>query len=372
MSALRTAATRSTLGFFLGVLASSPAFGLAQRTFVASYGNDANPCSLALPCRAFSSAIAKVIDGGEVIALDSAAYGPVTISQSVSIIGSAGAYVGLSVIAPASTVGVTINGAGIKVVLQNIAINALGGTYGIRILQAAEVNVSGCAISNFTGAGIYATAANANLSLRDTLVRGSRGAAAPGIWLAADMRATLERARVVRNAGAGVRIEGGANVSMTGSVVAGNGGAGISVSAPAAVFSVIAVEDSLVADNAGDGIAAQAATVAGAVAEAAAARSSITRNGGHGVSVASTAPGSAVATLSDSLVSQQTLDGLWVSGAGALATASNNTFAGNGSSALHALAGGAIHTVKGADGLPNNSGEQTTPTIGNVVPASAF
>jgi len=370
MSTLRTAAIRSALGIFLGALASSPAFGLVQRTFVASYGNDANPCSLALPCRAFSFAIAKVVDGGEVIALDSAAYGPVTISQSVSIIGSAGAYVGLSVIAPTNTVGVTINGAGIKVVLQNIAINALGGTYGIRVLQAAEVNVSGCAISNFTGAGIYATAANANLSVRDTLIRGSRGAAAPGIWLAADMRAVLERARVVRNAGAGVRVEAGANASMTGSVVAGNGGAGISLSAPASVLSAITVEDSLVADNAGDGISAQ--TAAGAAAEVSVARSTITRNGGHGVSVTTTTPASAVATLSDNLISQQTLDGVWVSGTGALATANNNTFAGNGSSALHALAGGAIHTVKGADGLPNNSGEQTTPTIGNVVPTTPF
>jgi hypothetical protein len=39
---------------------------------------------------------------------------------------------------------------------------------------------------------------------------------------------------------------------------------------------------------------------------------------------------------------------------------------------MYALGGATIHTVKGADGLPNNAGEQTTPTIGNVVPSNPF
>src|SRR5512141_2377174 len=98
MSTLRYCAVRFSVVLLLGALFASPAFGLAQRTFVASYGNDANPCSRALPCRSFGAAILQVIVGGEVIALDSAAYGPVVITQSVSIIGPAGVYVGISVI----------------------------------------------------------------------------------------------------------------------------------------------------------------------------------------------------------------------------------------------------------------------------------
>ena len=372
MSTPRSRTVRLTLGLLLGALVAPPAFGLAQRTFVASYGNDANPCSLAFPCRSFNAAIAQVIAGGEVIALDSAAYGPVSISQSVSIIGPAGVYVGISVISPTNTVGVTINGSGINVVLQNIAINALGGTYGIQVQQAASVDVIGCAISNFVGAGIYSTAANLNLLVRDTLVRGSSGVAAPGVWLSSASRAVFERVHVVGNAGVGIRIEAAADATVKGSVVAGNGGAGISVNAAAGLVSALTVEDSLVADNTGDGISATSAAAAGAVAEVSAARNTITRNGGYGVSVTSTAPGAGTATLTDNLISQQTLDGVFVSGNGALATANSNTFAGNGTSALHAVAGGTIHSVKGADGLPNNAGEQATPTIGAVVPANAF
>ena len=98
----------------------------------------------------------------------------------------------------------TINGSGINVVLQNIAVNALGGTYGIQVLQAA--NVIGCAISNFVGRRPLFDGSQFE-ALRDTLVRGSSGVAAPGVWLSSKSRAVFERVHVVRNAGAGFRIE---------------------------------------------------------------------------------------------------------------------------------------------------------------------
>ena len=56
----------------LSILASTAATATAQRTFVASYGNDASPCSLTMPCRGFAAAVAQAIPGGEVIVLDSA------------------------------------------------------------------------------------------------------------------------------------------------------------------------------------------------------------------------------------------------------------------------------------------------------------
>ena len=52
------------------VLAMTDAEASAQRTFVASYGNDANVCSLTQPCRGFAAApgvagrgLAAVCDG---------------------------------------------------------------------------------------------------------------------------------------------------------------------------------------------------------------------------------------------------------------------------------------------------------------------
>ena len=46
------------------------------RVFVASYGNDANPCTFGSPCKTFQVAVNNVDAGGEVTAIDSAGFGP--------------------------------------------------------------------------------------------------------------------------------------------------------------------------------------------------------------------------------------------------------------------------------------------------------
>jgi hypothetical protein len=118
----------------------------AQRTFVASKGNDANPCTLVLPCRGFSAAVAQTAAGGEVVILDSAGYGTVTVTKSVSLIAPPGIYAGISV---NSGDGITINGAGVSVVLRGLTINGLGAssTDGIEFIQGAELTVEECEIA---------------------------------------------------------------------------------------------------------------------------------------------------------------------------------------------------------------------------------
>ena len=68
------------------VAAATPALAV-QRTFVASTGADTNPCTLTLPCRGFAAAVTAVGFNGEVVVLDSAGYGAVTIDKSVTIAG---------------------------------------------------------------------------------------------------------------------------------------------------------------------------------------------------------------------------------------------------------------------------------------------
>jgi hypothetical protein len=74
----------------LCALAFATSVSAVQRTFVASYGVDTNPCSLTQPCRTFAAAVALTSTNGEVIVLDSAGYGSVTISQPVSIVAPPG------------------------------------------------------------------------------------------------------------------------------------------------------------------------------------------------------------------------------------------------------------------------------------------
>ena len=75
-----------TFALALPLLAPTGVSATAQRTFVASTGNDTNPCGLAQPCRGFARAVSQTSASGEVIVLDSAGYGPVTITKSVSLI----------------------------------------------------------------------------------------------------------------------------------------------------------------------------------------------------------------------------------------------------------------------------------------------
>ena len=257
----------SSLGRAIAVAAASTLAAAsahaAQRTFVASNGNDLNACSLAAPCRSFAAAIAQTSTGGEVIVLESAGYGAVTITKSVSLIAPPGIYAGISVF---SGDGIVVNGGGINVVLRGASINGQGGDAGINILDAAEVHVESCVVSNMGAHGLLMQSTFALLvkdsTLRDNFLFGIRqnsgfatyenvrserngrgldqlgGVAAitrstfqqnfdDGIRTAG--RISMESSVVHGNAQNGVNILPGGSVGLTRSLIDGNGATGIVV-----------------------------------------------------------------------------------------------------------------------------------------------
>src|SRR5437764_5262494 len=82
----RTCTTAISLTLALTLAAHSAEAALRNRTFVSGNGLDTNPCSVAQPCRTFAFAITQTAPGGGITILDPANYGPVTISQAISII----------------------------------------------------------------------------------------------------------------------------------------------------------------------------------------------------------------------------------------------------------------------------------------------
>ena len=66
-------------------LFTAPAQAQRARVFVASYGNDSNPCTFGSPCKTFQVAVNTVDAGGEVTAIDSAGFGPLIIDKAVTI-----------------------------------------------------------------------------------------------------------------------------------------------------------------------------------------------------------------------------------------------------------------------------------------------
>ena len=123
----------------VGALLALASAEAAQRTFVASTGNDANPCSLAQPCRGFAAALNQTDVGGEIVVIDSAGYGVFTTDRSVSVIAPPGVHAGVSVFSPSN--GITVDGPGAKVVLRGLSINGQGGAIGIWMRNGTELHV---------------------------------------------------------------------------------------------------------------------------------------------------------------------------------------------------------------------------------------
>ncbi len=148
---------------------ANDALAVAQRTFVASFGSPANTtfnCSIANPCRGFSEAISVTSPGGEVIVLDSAGYGTVTISQAVSIIAPPGVYAGVSVF---SGTGIVVNAGTSNVTLSGLTLNGLGGGTGIDFQSAGILRLEQMTIRGFTGNGLGgALAAATTLIVRNS------------------------------------------------------------------------------------------------------------------------------------------------------------------------------------------------------------
>jgi hypothetical protein len=137
----------------LVLVVASPALALANRVFVsARLGNDANSCDNALtPCQTFAGAVTQLNPNGEVIVLDSGGYGPVTITQGVTIEAPAGV---TAFIHPPSGDAITVNASGATVTLRGLVLN--GGTQsGISVPAVGTLNVENCFITGFGFEGIY-------------------------------------------------------------------------------------------------------------------------------------------------------------------------------------------------------------------------
>jgi hypothetical protein len=152
------------------------------RAYLASYGNDANPCTVAAPCRLLPAAISAVANNGEIWMMDSANFNlaPVAVTKSVKIQAVPG-QVG-SIVAVAGTAAIVM-APGVNLYLRNLAIetNAISpGTDGIDVTtgilsvddsvfgvsdQSSAIYVNGPALVSVRGSsfrnglhGIYARA----------------------------------------------------------------------------------------------------------------------------------------------------------------------------------------------------------------------
>jgi parallel beta-helix repeat protein len=350
----------------VALLSTVPAWGTAQRTFVSHSGLDTNLCSIDSPCRSFAAAILQTSINGEIVVIDSAGYGPVTITKAVAIISPLGVHAGISVF---SGDGVTVNaGATDVVVLRNLYINSQGGVNGITLNSAATLHIEHCVVSGFSNNDInMVPTVVANVAISDTV---ARQAFLSGIYAdsASPLRVTIDHCRMESN-GYGVTVDrstvGIINSTADHSVHVGLWARGTGGAAN------MTIEASLVSNSAGSGVAVYAGSNA-TVHNTTASKYAFAywSNGGNLSVDHCVATGGMIgvyvltgdASVTGCTIADNTTAGIsvGVSGTGRL---TGNTITRNGTGILNS--GGTVHSA-GDNMVDGNTAE----TSGSILPAN--
>ena len=234
----------ASLLFALALCATAQA---DSRVFVSGSGDDTNPCSRTAPCRTFQRGHDVVAAGGEVVALDSAGFGGVSITKSVTLNGE-GVHAVITGISGNN--GIAINSATAVVVLRNLSIYGLGtGNDGILVFDAASLHVENCVIHGFVSYGLLIDSlANSGIQtlVKDTIMRNNN---------ANDVgagKAIFENCRFEKHSFGSLIVFNGAKATVHNCVVAGNSFRGLTSSNAGSQIMV----DSCQISNNGTGIRA--------------------------------------------------------------------------------------------------------------------
>jgi Right handed beta helix region len=204
----------------------------ASRTWVSGVGDDANPCSRTAPCKTFAGAISKTAAGGEIDALDPAGYGAVTITKGITIDGGGGQVASVLV---SGTNGIVVQaGPSDVVILRNLRINGIGtGINGIRWLSGKALTVENCDIFGFTTNGIdIAKPDGGKAFVHNTVVQNVGQAGISVVNSTTNVSVDIDNSRFDLSF-LGVFAGAFSRVTVTNSIVSGNGSAGFIASATA-------------------------------------------------------------------------------------------------------------------------------------------
>lgn len=202
------------------------------QSFVSGQGSDSNNCNRAAPCRTLAQALTLTNAGGEIIVLDRDDYGPLNIHKAISIVN-----VGeVGIIFETAGDAIAINaGPNDLVRLRGLSINGGGfGTNGIVFNTGKSLIVENCVIRQFVNDGIdFLPNATADILVSNTLVADNGG---NGIFVAPPIGADIitgvfNRVQAYNNLNNGIALYGGTSTgtikaTVNDSVAAGNANVG--------------------------------------------------------------------------------------------------------------------------------------------------
>ena len=214
-----------------------------QRAWASGSGVDSPTCGPGdRPCRSFQYMHDNiVVDGGSIFVKDSAGYGPIAITKSISIINDGAA---MAAIFAASGNAVSVNTSG-RVLIKGLTLDGGGSAAnGVSFTSSSgTLTVANCTVRGFAANGVSVVPSHdGGIAIVDSLITGNAGA---GVYTSGDssgtLTLTLSRDRIVNNGfgagGYGVRLTGGGAAyqfsTIEGTVIAENG-IGLSIEASGA------------------------------------------------------------------------------------------------------------------------------------------
>jgi hypothetical protein len=178
VTALLAAALACSLG---GTLAQAAA---RDRVFVASYGSDSNPCTFGSPCKTFQQAVNTVAAGGEVTAIDSAGFGPISITQSVTITSPNGVEAGI--VGGGSAAISIAAGPTDNIILRGLTIEGTntGVPNGIAMSSGGYLQIFNCTVRGFATNDISVDmTAGVTIEISNTVIADAGQGGSPGLFM---------------------------------------------------------------------------------------------------------------------------------------------------------------------------------------------
>jgi hypothetical protein len=260
-------------------LNATPAFAQAVRTFVSGHGTDSGTCGVGSPCRTFAYAITQTAPAGEIVVLDSAGYGAVTITQSLTITNPGGVEAGIT----ASSGDAVTVAAGVQdtIALRGLSLLSNGGANGITLTSGGHLIITDCWVGGFSGNGINIQPNNplpspsiqVNVTVSRTVVSRNGG---NGIYLATALstlnvtvKGVFDHILAIDNGFGGIVASGGPNeegvsvsATVTDSIASGNGNVGfLSFSTAGPVHPTMFIQNSKAVGNTFIGVHATYGTI---------------------------------------------------------------------------------------------------------------
>ena len=156
----RVAFARGLCAASLSLGVCAPAHALTARVWVSGHGVDAPTCATPTnPCRTFQYVLSNIVTpGGEIDVLDPAGYGPMVITQAVSVVNNSGP----AVVQASGGDAIAISASSGSILLKGLEVTGLGtANNGLHFVGGGKLTIESCSFRHFVGDGVLIAAGGA-------------------------------------------------------------------------------------------------------------------------------------------------------------------------------------------------------------------